>query len=431
MKQSEVVHTWWPLAASWLLMGVEMPALSAVIARLAEPEINLAAFGGIVWPLALIIESPIIMLLAGSTALSKDMASYRKIWNYMQGAGALLTVLHLVVVLTPLYYIVVRDILGVPEEIIEPARLGLVVMTPWTWSIAYRRFNQGVLIRFGHSGSVGTGTIVRLTANMTVLMIGLVLRTVPGVVLASIGMAVAVVSEALYVGFRVRPVLRYQLAVQAPVQPPLTYAAFFAFYIPLVFTSLLTLLAQPIGSAALSRMPLALTSLAVWPVISGLIWLARTPATGLVEVVVTLLERPGAWPALRRFTLILAVTTTAAMALIAATPLSRLWFEKVAALSPELAAMARIGFWVGLPMPALTALQSWFQGVILHSQRTRGITESVVIFLAVSAIVLIGGIAWGKIAGLYVGLAGLMFATLAQTAWLWWRARPALKDAPA
>ncbi len=430
MKQSEVVHTWWPLAASWLLMGVEMPALSAVIARLVEPEINLAAFGGIVWPLALIIESPIIMLLAGSTALSKDMASYRKIWNYMQGAGALLTVLHLVVVLTPLYYIVVRDILGVPEEIIEPARLGLVVMTPWTWSIAYRRFNQGVLIRFGHSGSVGTGTIVRLTANMTVLITGLVLRTVPGVVLASLGMALAVVSEAVYIGIRVRPVLRYQLAVQAPVEPPLTYAAFFAFYIPLVFTSLLTLLAQPIGSAALSRMPMALTSLAVWPVISGLIWLARTPATALVEVVVTLLERPNARPALRRFTLILAVTTTAAMALIAATPLSRLWFEKVAALSPELAAMARIGFWVGLPMPALTALQSWFQGVILHSRRTRGITESVVIFLAVSAIVLIAGIAWGEVAGLYVGLTGLMLATLAQTVWLWWRARPALKDAP-
>lgn len=430
MKQSEVVHTWWPLAASWLLMGVEMPALSAVIARLAEPEINLAAFGGIVWPLALIIESPIIMLLAGSTALSKDMASYRKIWNYMQGAGALLTVLHLVVVLTPLYYIVVRDILGVPEEIIEPARLGLVVMTPWTWSIAYRRFNQGVLIRFGHSGSVGTGTIVRLTANMTVLITGLVLRTVPGVVLASLGMALAVVSEAVYIGIRVRPVLRYQLAVQAPVQPPLTYAAFFAFYIPLVFTSLLTLLAQPIGSAALSRMPMALTSLAVWPVISGLIWLARTPATALVEVVVTLLERPNARPALRRFTLILAVTTTAAMALIAVTPLSRLWFEKVAALSPELAAMARIGFWVGLPMPALTALQSWFQGVILHSRRTRGITESVVIFLAVSAIVLIAGIAWGEVAGLYVGLTGLMLATLAQTVWLWWRARPALKDSP-
>lgn len=427
MRQAEIVHIWWPLAASWLLMGIEMPALSAVIARLAAPEINLAAFGGIVWPLALIIESPIIMLLAASTALSKDAASYRKIWNYMHGAGLLLTVLHLVVALTPLYYVVVRNILGVPEEIVEPARLGLIVMTPWTWAIAYRRFNQGVLIRFGHSGAVGTGTVIRLTTNMAVLLTGLILRTIPGVVLASAGMAAAVVSEALYTAIRVRPVLRHDLAAELPVNPPLSYAAFFAFYIPLVLTSLLTLLAQPIGSAALSRMPMALTSLAVWPVISGLIYLVRTPATGLNEVVVTMLDRPGARPALGRFTLLLAASTTAVMVLVAASPLSRLWFEKVSALSPELAAMAQIGFWIGLPMPALTALQSWYQGTILHSRRTRGITESVVIYLLVIAAVLVFGIAYGRITGLYVGLAGLVLATIAQTGWLWWRARPALR----
>lgn len=424
---SRIAATWWPLAASWLLMGAEMPVLSAVIARLAEPEINLAAYGGIVWPLALIIESPIIMLLSGSTALSKDWASYRKIWNYMQGAGALLTALHLLVALTPLYYVVVRGILGVPEEIVEPARLGLIIMTPWTWSIAYRRFNQGVLIRFGHSRSVGAGTVIRLTTNLMVLLIGLSVRTIPGIAVASAGMAAAVLSEALYMGIRVRPVLKHELAVQPPVQPPLTYRTFFAFYIPLVFTSLLTLLAQPIGSAALSRMPQALTSLAVWPVVSGLIFMARTPGTALNETVVALLDQPGARPALRRFTMLLALGTTAAMAFVAATPLSRLWFEGASALSPELAALARLGFWVGLPLPALTALQSWYQGAILHSRRTRGITESVVLYLATSAAVLLGGVAWGRMTGLYVGLASLVAATLVQTAWLWWRARPALR----
>jgi len=44
--------------------------------------------------------------------------------------------------------------------------------------------------------------------------------------------------------------------------------AFLDFYIPLAMTSLLFLLAQPMGSAAISRMPMALESLAVWPVVS-------------------------------------------------------------------------------------------------------------------------------------------------------------------
>ena len=88
---SRIGRVWWPLAASWLLMGAEVPTLSAIVARLPNPEINLAAYGGVVFPLALIIESPIIMLLAASTALSQDWASYLKIRRYMMIAGASLT----------------------------------------------------------------------------------------------------------------------------------------------------------------------------------------------------------------------------------------------------------------------------------------------------------------------------------------------------
>ena len=52
-------------------MSIEGPAHSAVVARLEHPEVNLAAWGGIVYPLSLIIESPIVMLLSASTALCK------------------------------------------------------------------------------------------------------------------------------------------------------------------------------------------------------------------------------------------------------------------------------------------------------------------------------------------------------------------------
>jgi len=49
--------------------------------------------------LALIIEAPIIMLLAASTALSKDLPSYRLIRRFMMWAGGLLTGLHILVAL--------------------------------------------------------------------------------------------------------------------------------------------------------------------------------------------------------------------------------------------------------------------------------------------------------------------------------------------
>jgi len=118
VQQKKIIKIWFPLAASWLLMGVEMPVISAVMARLANPEISLATHGGIVFPLAMIIEAPIIMLLSASTSLSKDWDSYQKNFRFMMIIGASLTVLHLLVAFTPLYDFVVVELLSVPEEII-------------------------------------------------------------------------------------------------------------------------------------------------------------------------------------------------------------------------------------------------------------------------------------------------------------------------
>jgi hypothetical protein len=423
-----ILFTWWPLAASWMLMSAELPAMSAVVARLDNPEINLAAYGGIVFPLALIIESPIIMLLAASTALSKDWASFARMRRFMMSVSAVLTALHVLVAFTPLYDGIARYVLGVPPEIIEPGRVGLRIMLPWTWSIAYRRFHQGVLIRFGRSGTVGIGTMIRLSANCTVLIIGYLIGSLPGIVVATSAVATGVVSEALYVAIAVRPVLHGPLRQAQPVDPPLTWSAFFTFYLPLVMTSLIGLLASPLNSAALGRMPRSLESLAAWPALSGLVFMLRSLGIAYNEVVVSMLDEPYSSGHLRRFAAWLTALTSASVVLITVTPLSTLWFGRVSALKPDLASLALAGLWFALPLPAMSVLQSWFQGAILHSKRTRGLTESVVVYLLTDVAILLAGVAWGKTTGFYVGWLAFMTATLAQTAWLWVRSRAVMRE---
>jgi hypothetical protein len=424
-----ILHTWWPLAASWMLMGAELPALSAVVARLANPEINLAAYGGIVFPLALIVESPIIMLLAASTALSRNYDSYRKVWRYMMFAGGLLTGLHILVAFTPLYYVVVEGILGSPSAIVEPARVGLMIMTPWTWSIAYRRFNQGVLIRFDHSKAVGIGTMVRLSADIIVLAIGYVSGTIPGIVVATCAVACGVISEAIYAGIVVRPVVQRELKVATQVGEPLTLRSFLDFYIPLAMTSLMTLLVNPIGSAALGRMPDPLASLAVWPVVTGLVFMFRSMGMAYNEVVVALLDEPRSTESLRRFTGLLFGAATILLLIITATPLAEVWFREIQGISPALTSLGLLGLWIALPMPGLNVLLSWFQGAILHGRRTRGISEAVAVFLVTASIILWAGVVWGGTSGLYIGLAAFDVAMVAQTLWLRHRSQPALQAA--
>ncbi|MGE5220951.1 MAG: hypothetical protein ACM3PY_00845 [Omnitrophica WOR_2 bacterium] len=427
LPMRRILNTWWPLAASWLLMGAELPALSAVVARLPNPEINLAAYGGIVNPLALIIESPIIMLLAASTALSKDWASYRKLHRFMMATGAALTFLHILVAFTPLYSLVAVGILGAPKEIIEPGRTGLMILLPWTWSIAYRRFNQGVLIRFGHSRAVGIGTVIRLSADALVLTAGYLVGTVPGIVVAAGAVSAGVLSEAIYAGLVVRPVIRNQLKFSPVVTPPLTLNGFLSFYFPLVMTSLLSLIVNPIGSAALSRMPNPLESLAAWPVVTGLLFMFRSPGIAYNEVVVALLDEPGSYKNLRRFTWILAVFTVGILLIMAATPLSRFWFQVVSALDAHLVTLALIALWISVPIPGLNALQSWYQGSILYSRNTVGITQAVIVFLVACASMLGAGVAWARAPGIYIAMATFGVAILLQTAWLWRKSRPVMK----
>jgi hypothetical protein len=222
-------------------------------------------------------------------------------------------------------------------------------------------------------------------------------------------------------------VLRDDVRPAPPVQPVLTWRAFFAFYIPLALTSLISLLAQPIGSAGLSRMPAPIASLAVWPVVTGLLFLIRSLSFALNEVVVALLDERGMAAHLRRFTAFLAAVTTAVLVLFVVTPLSELWFGRISALPPGLAELARSSLWLALPLPALSALQSLYQGAIVHSRRTRGITEAVIVYLVANVMLLWFGVAWGQAIGLYVGLAAFTVSTAVQTGWLGWRSRPALR----
>lgn len=422
-----IMQTWWPLAFSWLLMSVEGPAHSAIAARLADPEINLAAWGGIVFPLALIIEAPIIMLLPASTALSKDLAAYAKVRRFMMIAGAFLTAVHIAIAFTPLYDVIARNVIGAPEVTIEPGRIGLMIMTPWSWAIAFRRTQQGVMIRFGHPKAVGVGTIVRLSANGIVLLAGYLARSLPGIVVASSAVAVGVVAEAIYAGLRARPIIRQQLRLTPRAETPLTLRAFLAFYIPLAMTSLISLLVQPIGSATMSRLPRALDSLAVWPVLSGLLFVLRSGGIAYKEAVISLLDEPNARRNLRRFTAMLTMGGTALLVLIAVTPLARLWFGNVMALSPTLLKLGQHGLILGLFFPAIATLDSWFQGRLMHRRHTRSITEGVMLYTVVIAAGMGAGIALDRlgahVVGVYVAVVIFQIAWALQVGWLWWRSK--------
>lgn len=414
-----------PLAASWLFMTAELVMIAAVVARLPDPELQLAAWG-VAFAISTLVQSSSTVLLPTSTAWARDGATYRRLRRYAWLVLAGLTSLHALVALTPLYGLIVERAMGVPPDVAAGARVALIVMLPWTVGTGWRRFLQGMMIRHGRSKVVIWGTLVRLATGALVLVVGAVLDALPGAWLAAVAIIAAVLAEMAYTQLRAAPVVRRHLPPGPEPERPLTLARFFAFFSPLVVMTLLSTLVLTLVTTSLARMPSPLASLAVWPVLFGLLMMFQSAGFAYTEVVISLLRRPGAVPVLRRFTGGLIVGTSALLLVVALTPLARLWFVHVAGLSAPLADLARAGLLVALAVPGLRVLLSWYQAAIMHGERTRGIMASVVAYLGVAALVLGVGAACGAFPGVYVGVVALTLAMAAQAAWLGLWARPVL-----
>lgn len=111
------------------------------------------------------------------------------------------------------------------------------------------------------------------------------------------------------------------------------------------------------------------------------------------------------------------------LAALALTPLGHLWFTWVSGLEPELSALASAALPLLAITPALSVWQSFWQGALVHSRNTRGVTESMLALLATTVLVLGAGLAWHRAPGAFFAAGGLLAGNAAQAAWLWARGR--------
>ena len=130
------------------MMAVEGPYLAAVVARLPDPTLGLAAYG-VAIAMAVLIEAPVIMLLSASTALVEDAVSYRRLRAFAHGLNVFSTLLLLLVLVPPVHHGLMIGVLGLPEDLAHLTYGALWCFLPWPAAIGYRRFWQGVLIRLG------------------------------------------------------------------------------------------------------------------------------------------------------------------------------------------------------------------------------------------------------------------------------------------
>ena len=429
MRQRDVLWFWLPLSASWLLMTAEGPIISAAINRLPNEVIMLAA-QGIVISLSVTIESPIINLLATSTALVRDRASYLLVRKFTIHSAILLTLVTVAIAFTPLFDVVVVDWLDAPAEVAIWVRPGLRIMTLWSVAIAWRRFLQGVLIRFNQPRKMAWGTAVRLLASGGTV-IGLALWTEwSGVINGATALMAGVIAEAVYATIAVGPLLKHELSPEAPPAKgePLTYRNLFWFHLPLASTSLLVLLAQPLVTFSLARLDRPTESLAAWPVVFQIMLMARAAALALPEAVIALTNGPETYRPLRRFSFNLAAGLTLLMALFIFSPAADFYLFVVQDMTATVGMLAESSLALFLFFPALATITSWLRGLLINLRVTREVNLGMTINLVTTGTILAIGLA-NRWPGIPTAAVALNAASLIEILYLGWRTRRLLPEA--
>ncbi|NSW52646.1 MAG: hypothetical protein HPY85_09100 [Anaerolineae bacterium] len=435
LTYQQILLVWLPLAFSWLLMLIEGPFINGVLARLPEPELAIAAFG-VIMAVAVVIESPIVPLLTTSTALSKNRQHFLAIRRFTLILTGVTVGLHALLSWTPLYDAIVVPLINMPANLVEPVRAGLRVMVPWSGFVAWRRFNQGILIRNGYSKFVGRGTILRLVA-LAVSAVGLgFLTDIPGVVVGAIASNLGTLAEAVYATIVTGPVIRDHFPLQSgdSAEPPLGTPELIRFHTPLFLSSLIFFLTRPMVSAGLARTADPTLTLAAWPVLVGLLSIVRAPVVAYPSVVVALADRKDALPKLRNFGLAIGAFALVLFSLAAFTPLRMVYFQTLIGVSDELTAAALSGAAFALLLPIVGSFSAFINGMVTSRKFTVALTLSTFASIATMAAVLGIGIARSA-PGVPLGAAATSIAALAEMAVLFlayrWLLRRDRKNAAA
>jgi hypothetical protein len=343
---------------------------------------------------------------------------------------AALTVLHLVVGATPLFALLAGRLMGVPQDLVTPARIAFLIMTPWHASVGYRRLWQGVLVRHGRPGLVATTTLLRLVVVVLVSGLALALSTLPGATVGAIAVVAGMITAAATTRLLASPVLR-AMPARVEGEPPLTGQDFARFYAPLILTSLITVVSRPLATAALARLPLAVDSLAVWPVVSSWIFLLQGPALAVQETTVALYDGAETGRALRRFVTAVGAGLAAAGGILALPGPSSFCFRVLFGLPAELASLCGAPFAIMVPTLPLIAVVSYCRGVLVRRRATRDIPVAVAVNVAVLALGLLAAPRLLPGPGVVGAAAAVLLSSGAEALYLALRGRDAGTPSPA
>jgi progressive ankylosis protein len=407
-----------PLSLSDVMMAAGDPLVTTTLAHLPDARTNLAGVG-IAKALAIFFESPIIMLLHASNAVAANPKSRRALWRLMLIAGGSLSLLLGLLALPIVFDLVGTQFLGIPLPLKATVQQVLLLMVLWPFSIAWRRYFQGLLIHHGNSQAIAKASIARLMTMGLVLAIGVMLN-LSGAILAGSSLIIGVLVETCII-----TTIAYRCG--ATVAPPSIekstlpedLGGMWRFYWPLANTMLVTWGGRALLLGAISRAVDAPIALAAWPAAWGLVIVIANSTRMLQQIIIKYQGRV-ADRVLLNFALSVGSFCSMLLLLMSTTSIGELVIQGFIGSDRELINSIKPVLLICAAIPLLVALQNATQGFLVGAGKTGGVNLATWV-----GTTFLLGIAWLSVgsgwSGAIAAAVAMVAAMLIEVSFLLWQ----------
>lgn len=409
------------------MMTLDLPVVNAMLNRLPNPDVSVAALR-VAFSMALVYEASHIAMIDVSTALSTDRHTFNMLRRFYVIMSGVLLVVASAVAFSPLYDWIARDVMNQTEAVANSARPALWAFLLWPIPIGWRRLYQGALIKHGHPKPVGAGGLVRMGSLFVALIffswLGTSVIPMEPAAIAVLAMLVSVTAEAAAVHGWTGRVLR-SMPESLPDKPVPTYRYLWRFIFPLSGTAIMSTLTQPVVTAGIASAAIAWASpsgsvvaVASYAIAWSMAFLVFGPTLSMTQASIAWSSSPN--PQVRergpRVLLGMGAGMALLMAVASFTPIAYWLFTFLLDTQPVTAAAAvSVAHWL-VPMPILHAASFMLRGKLIAHHRPDLVRLAQ--FVDLAAIVGIIALATGPLASLFVGAPAAPLAAIAYNAML-------------
>lgn len=316
--------------------------------------------------------------------------------------------------------------LGLTAPVADGARAAMAVFLPMPVVMAWRSFQQGMLIANKVTNNVLVGAVSRPVLCALLMALFLMLgQSTPGVVLGAAALVTVILVEGIILRFLILKGRYSWNRVFRPEEPGIatSYRAVFLFLLPLFAQTYLKTITQPILDGTMARGLNPTVSLAVFALSWQFARLFVGPANMVHQVSLVIGKDGPSRAVCYRASIGIGLVLSSCLLAMSATAAAGFVFRALFALPAELTPLAQQVLLAISPVPVLIAWREYYWGLLLQRGTTGLIGTGKALGVAVTIIAGALGISHVPLPGAVVAGLAMTSGELAESAVVVWYAR--------